>query len=76
MQDAVDLPNLANKLFQWAQKSPDLKILPTVERELIRLALQKTRGNQIKAAALLGITRATLRKRVEKFCIKQTLNIH
>ncbi len=76
MQDDADFPNLANKLFQWAQKSPDLKILPTVERELIRLALQKTRGNQIQAAALLGITRATLRKRVEKFRIKQTLNIH
>lgn len=76
MQDAADFPNLANKLFQWAQKSPDLKILPAVERELIRLTLQKTRGNQIQAASLLGITRATLRKRVEKFSIKQTLNIH
>ena len=76
LQDAADFPNLANKLFQWAQKSPDLKILPTVERELIRLALQKTRGNQIQAASLLGITRATLRKRVEKFCIKQTMNVH
>ena len=75
LQDAADFPNLANKLFQWAQKSPDLKILPTVERELVRLALQKTRGNQIQAAAMLGITRATLRKRVEKFRIKQTLDI-
>ena len=74
-QDATDFPNLANKLFQWAQKSPDLKILPAVERELIRLTLQKTKGNQIQAASLLGITRATLRKRVEKFSIKQTLNI-
>lgn len=74
-QNAFDFPNLAKKLFQWAQKSPDLRILPAVERELIRLALQKTGGNQIKAAALLGITRATLRKRVEKFNIKQTLNL-
>lgn len=74
-QDAAEFPNLANELFQWAQKSPDLKILPAVERELVRLALQKTKGNQIQAASLLGITRATLRKRVEKFSIKQTLNI-
>ena len=74
-QDAA-FSNLADKLFQWAQKSPELKILPAVEKELVRLALQKTGGNQIKAAALLGITRATLRKRVEKFRIKQTLNIH
>ena len=35
----------------------------------------ETRGNQVRAAKLLGITRATLRKRVEKFQIKQELAI-
>ena len=38
-------------------------------------ALRETRGNQVQAAKLLGITRATLRKRVEKFGIKQELSI-
>jgi DNA-binding protein Fis len=35
----------------------------------------ETKGNQVRAAKLLGITRATLRKRVEKFHIKQELAI-
>ena len=32
-------------------------------------------GNQVQAARLLGITRATLRKRIEKFGIHRELNI-
>jgi len=53
-----------------------MKILPAVERELVILALRETSGNQVHAARLLGITRATLRKRVEKFGIQKDLNIH
>jgi len=52
-----------------------LKILPAVERELIIHALKETGGNQVQAAKLLGITRATLRKRVDKFEIRQELAI-
>lgn len=62
-------------LFRWARQDPKLKVIPAVERELIIHALQETRGNQVHAAKLLGITRATLRKRVEKFGIKKELNI-
>ena len=74
--DENSIPAIAETLFHWAKSSPDLKILPAVERELVKCALQETRGNQLKAAALLGITRATLRKRIEKFNIKQTLDIN
>ena len=72
---SADLPALARSLFQWARKESHLKILPAVERELIIEALKETRGNQVQAAKLLGITRATLRKRVEKFKIHQELAI-
>jgi len=58
-----------------ARKDSKLKIIPAVERELVIQALLETRGNQLQAARLLGITRATLRKRVEKFGIKQELDI-
>jgi DNA-binding protein Fis len=37
-----------------------------IERALIRKALMATEGNQSQAARLLGITRTTLRKRMEK----------
>ena len=52
-----------------------MKIIPAVERELVVEALKETHGNQVQAAKLLGITRATLRKRVEKFGIKQELEV-
>ena len=70
-----DISSLGRMLFQWARREAKLKILPAVERELIIQALNETRGNQVQAARLLGITRATLRKRVEKFNIKQELSI-
>jgi DNA-binding NtrC family response regulator len=71
----ADLASISRLLFQWARENPKLKILPAVERELIIQALLETKGNQVRAAKLLGITRATLRKRVEKFQIKQELAI-
>lgn len=39
-------------------------VLRMVERPLLRIALQETGGNQLRAARLLGINRNTLRKRV------------
>ncbi len=72
---ATDMGSLARALFQWARADPKLKVIPAVERELIINALAETKGNQVQAAKLLGITRATLRKRVEKFKIKQELSI-
>jgi two-component system nitrogen regulation response regulator GlnG len=70
-----DVSNLARQLFQWAKREPKLKIIPAVERELVIKALKETDGNQVHAAKLLGITRATLRKRVEKFGIQRELSI-
>jgi len=74
-QDPNNLPSLVRALFQWARKESKLKLIPAVERELIIHALVETHGNQVQAAKLLGITRATLRKRVDKFQIKQELAI-
>lgn len=41
------------------------RILNEVERPLIARALEATRGNQIRAAAVLGINRNTLRKKIQ-----------
>ena len=40
------------------------KVLAEVERPLIQMTLAATRGNQIKAAAMLGLNRNTLRKKI------------
>jgi nitrogen regulation protein NR(I) len=71
----TEMASIARMLFRWARQDPKLKVIPAVERELIIHALQETKGNQVHAAKMLGITRATLRKRVEKFAITRELNI-
>jgi len=70
-----DLDSLARQLFRWARQDNKRKVIPAVERELIIQALKETNGNQVQAAKLLGITRATLRKRVEKFKIQREVSI-
>ena len=62
-------------LFALARKDSKLKVLPAMERELIIRALAETAGNQVQTAKLLGITRATLRKRIEKFGIARRLEV-
>jgi two-component system nitrogen regulation response regulator GlnG len=57
---------------EFAAASPGLppsglydRLLAELERPLINHALQATRGNQIRAAAILGINRNTLRKKIQ-----------
>lgn len=54
----VDIDNLYNLVVE------------RVEKPLIELTLNKTRGNQIKAAQILGINRNTLRKKIADLRIK------
>ena len=56
--------------YAHARKSTDRNLLETVEKEIIQRALKECGGNQVKASALLGITRATLRKRIDVFEIR------
>jgi two-component system nitrogen regulation response regulator GlnG len=59
-----DLASVSRALFQWARKDAKLKIIPAVERELIINALNETKGNQVQAARILGITRGSLRNKL------------
>ena len=45
------------------------RVLREVERPLIELSLEATRGNQVRAADLLGINRNTLRKKIRELGI-------
>ena len=46
------------------------RVLREVERPLIELSLAATRGNQIRAAKLLGLNRNTLRKKIRDLKIQ------
>jgi len=58
-------------LLKAAAATPGTQLLPWLEREFTAHAMAVTRGNQVRAAKLLGITRATLRKRIERFGISK-----
>jgi two-component system nitrogen regulation response regulator GlnG len=46
------------------------RVLREIERPLIKLSLAATRGNQIRAAKLLGLNRNTLRKKIRDLDIQ------
>ncbi len=69
---ALTLDAAFDFLFDHARNTPGFELLPAAERELIRRALNLTGGNQVKASQLLGITRATLRKRIDIFGLKDS----
>ncbi|MBN1491575.1 MAG: sigma-54-dependent Fis family transcriptional regulator [Phycisphaerae bacterium] len=50
-------------------------VVDTTERELIRAALEKTRGQLAPAARLLGITRTTLRKKMASLGIQVSRSV-
>ncbi len=45
--------------------------LEGIEKELVQMALQRTRGNQTRAARLLDISRDALRYRIKKFSLAE-----
>ena len=47
-------------------------VIERVERPLLALALQVTSGNKVRAAALLGLNRNTLRAKINSLCIEES----
>lgn len=70
-----NVEDLLDALFEEFSRAPvtsqDLDIISILERGLILRALRRTKGNQLKAATLLGIHRSTLRGKMEKYNIKK-----
>ena len=69
IEDLLDI--LFEELSTVPVTSQDLDMISTLERGLILRALQKTKGNQVQAALLLGINRSTLRSKMERYHIKK-----
>jgi two-component system nitrogen regulation response regulator GlnG len=56
VEQLLDAEGEATNIYQRIQQR--------VERPLLEVVLERTRGNQIRAAAMLGINRNTLRKKI------------
>ncbi len=67
---SVTLDAALEMIFQQAEENEqDQPLLPWLEEIFMRKALERVEGNQVKAAKLLGITRSTLRSRMDKLGI-------
>ncbi len=69
VEDLLDA--LFEELSSPLASSPDSDMISSLERGLILRALQRTKGNQVQAALLLGINRSTLRSKMERYHIKK-----
>ncbi len=63
--DACSKDNPFDKVYAELRKGNHL--LEQIEKEMIARALKETGGKQVKTAEILGMTRATLRKRIDQY---------
>jgi nitrogen regulation protein NR(I) len=70
---------LLDTFFETFSNAPamshDLDMISALEKGLIIRALQKTKGNQVQAALLLGINRSTLRGKMERYHIRKEIMV-
>jgi two-component system nitrogen regulation response regulator GlnG len=68
VNDVIGLPSEPFvAVYQHLRKQHGTNILEHAEREIIRRTLEEVDGKQVKAAEILGITRGTLRKRIDQY---------
>jgi DNA-binding NtrC family response regulator len=78
--ERIEIENLPPEITNYSEAKPAAKLvdhfpagglsLEEVEKDLISQALARANGNQSRAAELLGISRDTLRYRIQKFGLK------
>ena len=61
------LAPLFTDILQFWGRGIHSNLLEKIEKFLVQKALAETKGNQVQAAKLLGISRNTLRHRIEKY---------
>jgi two-component system nitrogen regulation response regulator GlnG len=62
---AITLSDACDILYERLRSTMNENILDEIEKEMIVRALKETGGNQVRTSSILGITRATLRKRID-----------
>ncbi len=69
-REGLPQQDLLALLYQSLRQQGAENILELLEKQLIQLALRETAGNQMKTAAIVGLTRATLRKRIDEWQLR------
>lgn len=79
-EDIKELVSLKDKVIEleeslYAEKKGLLykAIVETIEKPMIEYVLQRTEGNQFKAARILGINRNTIRAKIKRLGINPLL---
>jgi two-component system nitrogen regulation response regulator GlnG len=61
---AAGLAPAYDAIYRQCRLGDGKSILSVIEMEMIRRAMEETRGNQLRSAMILGINRSTLKKRL------------
>lgn len=65
------LKNFLNRIRGYRIEGLFAEVMARVERPLLELVLEQTRGNQLQAAKILGMNRNTLRKKIKAHGIRR-----
>jgi len=63
------------ELVELSRRSPGADLVSELEKILIKRALRETKGNQVQTAILLGMSRNTLRSKIERYRIRKDVAI-
>lgn len=63
----ISMPAIYDRLYSELRERQEMRILSLIERQMIERAIAETGGNQARAAEILGITRNTLKKRLDEY---------
>lgn len=67
---SMDRESSFDHIYKILRRENHRALLMAMEKEMILRTLKETKGNQLKASEVLGISRSTLRKRIEEFSIE------
>jgi two-component system nitrogen regulation response regulator GlnG len=62
--DSLEVTTLVSQLLRDGQPGIYRKVGSAVDKAILRAALRYTKGNQVQASELLGISRTTLRAKL------------
>ena len=64
VEASLGVSSAYDAIYKQGRAGDGKSILTTIEMEMIKRAMEETRGNQLRSAMILGINRSTLKKRL------------